>query len=348
MASSNPSNENEVVIDISPIIKVYKDGKVERLMGDPQVPPSPEDPKTGVCSKDVSILENKISARFFIPKIKDDQKLPILIYFHGGGFCFQSAFSGSHHRFLNSLVKESNALAVSVEYRLAPESPLPIAYEDCWTALKWVLSHFDDEAKDIEKDPWLTKHGDFGRVFLGGDSAGGNIVHNMVMKFGTEKYHGGVEGRTQDSNMGYSVPRGVEIVGAILGFPYFWGSNPPGSMTIQENEESVPYRIWELVYPSAPGGIDNPMLNPFVDNAPSLENLGCSKVLVYTGEKDLLREKAIEYVEALKNSGWKGEVEYIEVEGEDHCFQIDFPDENLEKTNGLIKQMGDFIMLKNV
>ncbi|CAI9770986.1 unnamed protein product [Fraxinus pennsylvanica] len=84
----------EVLIDLSSLIKVYKDGIVERLMGTPNIPPSPEDPTTGVASKD-------------------------------------SHLPGA---------AEAKALIISVQYGLAPEHLLPIAYEDSWTALQWVAS----------------------------------------------------------------------------------------------------------------------------------------------------------------------------------------------------------------
>ncbi|CAN1142561.1 2-hydroxyisoflavanone dehydratase, partial [Linum perenne] len=97
----------------------------------------------GVFSKDVSISDlPKVSARLYLPNsIPQDKKLPILVYFHGGAFCIESAFSSSHLRYLNSLSAEAHALVVSVEYRLAPEHPLPAAYDDSWAALLWVASH---------------------------------------------------------------------------------------------------------------------------------------------------------------------------------------------------------------
>ncbi|PON80130.1 Alpha/Beta hydrolase fold containing protein [Parasponia andersonii] len=110
------STSKEVATEILPLIRVYKDGKVERLLNSPLVPPSPyHDPETGVSvsSKDISIShEPAISARLFLPIISDDDdlflndhnqihvnKLPILVYYHGGGFCFESAFSADHHNF---------------------------------------------------------------------------------------------------------------------------------------------------------------------------------------------------------------------------------------------------------
>lgn len=114
------------------------------------------------------------------------------------------------------------------------------------------------------------------------------------------------------------------------------------------------YRLWLFAYPSAPGGIDSPMVNPFpvlstgddADDAPpppppSLSGIGCRKLLVCTSEKDDIRETSVLYSEALKNSGWKGEVEFVDIEGEGHCFQIFKPD--TENAKNFISRMASFI-----
>lgn len=61
------SYDNEVLIDISPVIRVFKDGRIERIFRSPHVPPSPEDSATGVSSKDVTISSD-LKARIFLPK----------------------------------------------------------------------------------------------------------------------------------------------------------------------------------------------------------------------------------------------------------------------------------------
>ncbi|XP_048423861.1 probable carboxylesterase 12 [Pyrus x bretschneideri] len=160
------SNE-ELSYDFSPMIKVYKDGRVERLLGTATVPPSTQ-PETGVQSKDIVISQQPaISVRLYIPK-SAATKLPLLVYFHGGGFCIQSASSPTYHNYLNSLVSEVNVVAVSVEYRLAPEHPIPAAYDDSWAALKWVASHFDGKRKggEEEDEDWITSYADSQRVFF--------------------------------------------------------------------------------------------------------------------------------------------------------------------------------------
>ncbi|KAL2526607.1 putative carboxylesterase [Abeliophyllum distichum] len=114
----------------------------------------------------------------------------------------------------------------------------------------------------------------------------------------------------------------MKILGRFLSHPYFCGSKPIESETKEETEQNVAYKIWLFVYPSALGGIDNPMINPFVDDVPSLSELACLRLLVYLAEKDPLMSREILYVENVKKSGWNGKVELVGVEGEDHCFHF--------------------------
>ncbi|CBI32438.3 unnamed protein product, partial [Vitis vinifera] len=145
--------------------------------------------------------------RLYIPKITyPSQKLPLLIYFHGGGFCIETSSSPTYHNYLDSLVAEGNVVAVSVNYRRAPEDPLPVAYDDCWTAFKWVVSHSNSQGLE----PWLNDHADFNHLFLAGDDAGANLAHNMAIRAGTRVNELG----------------GVKVSGIILFGP------------------SSPYRIW--------------------------------------------------------------------------------------------------------
>ncbi|KAF2321241.1 hypothetical protein GH714_036123 [Hevea brasiliensis] len=149
----------KVVKDLSPILKIYEDGRVERLLGNDIVPPS-LDPEINVQSKDVVYFqEANLSSRLYLPKSIDpsDQKLPLLVYFHGGAFCIETAFSPTYHNYLNSLVAEAKIIAVSVDYRRAPEHPLSTVYDDSWSALQWVASHVNGNGPE----EWLNLHADF-------------------------------------------------------------------------------------------------------------------------------------------------------------------------------------------
>ncbi|KAG9151115.1 hypothetical protein Leryth_002685 [Lithospermum erythrorhizon] len=315
------SQEDEVLFDFSAELKVYKSGKFER--GPKKFVPTNEDKETGVSSKDFTISQHA-SVRIYLPKLKSNekQKFPVLIYYHGGGFCAGSAFQQEVHCYMNIIASQANVLVVSVEYRLAPDYPMPASYEDSWNALLWIASNSDKNSK-IEKEPWLLNHGDFGKVFITGDSAGANIVHIMVMKAGAEK-----------------LPGDMKLFGAILCFPYFWSSEIEEKMKTPD-ANSFYYNLWNLAYPNAPGGIDCVLFSPWAKDAPGLHILGCSKMLVILAEKDILRGAGLQYVEEVKKSGFKGKVEMYEILEVDHCFQLVNLD--TEKSKELIKRQVDFI-----
>lgn len=330
MGSTNANNET--VAEIPEWIRVFKDGTVERPLDFPIVPPTLN---TGLSSKDITISHHPpkpISARIYLPNITNSQtkKLPIYVYFHGGGFFFESAFSKLFNDHFLKLVPQANIIVVSVEYRLAPEHPLPAAYDDCWDALKWVASHSTKDTTPNNTESWLTEHGDFNRVFIGGDSAGANIVHNILsFRVGPEP-----------------LPGDVQILGSILAHPYFYGSEPVGSEPVTGLEQNFFNLVWKLVYPSAPGGIDNPFINPLGAGAPSLAELACSRMLVCVAEKDGSRDRGVWYYEAVKKSGWKGEIQLFEEKDEDHVYHLLKPalNQDSHKADALIKLMASFLV----
>ncbi|XP_061376540.1 2-hydroxyisoflavanone dehydratase-like [Gastrolobium bilobum] len=315
----------DIVTEIPTWIRVFRDGTVERPRNFPIVPPLLDDPKTGVSSKDIVISQNPtISARIYLPKFAPEKvKLPIYVYFHGGGFFCESAFSKLFQDHFIKLVPLANVIVVSVEYRIAPEHPLPACYDDCWAALQWVASHSTENPTNTE--PWLIEHGDFNRVFIGGDSAGGNITHNMIA------FRACAE----------ALPGNVKILGAILAHPYFYGSNPIGSEPVTGLEHNLFYLVWKLVYPSAEGGIDNPMINPLAPGAPSLAGLACSRMIVCVAGKDGLRDRGVWYYEAVKKSGWQGKVELFEEKEEDHVYHLFNPES--ENGDKLIRRMASLL-----
>ncbi|KAL8490767.1 hypothetical protein ACS0TY_022675 [Phlomoides rotata] len=310
------ASTKEILADLSPVIKLYTDGTVDRLLPSPYVPPSPEDPATGVSSKDTPPPQTHSP----LSKSPNLSLLPRRRILH------RIRFLSLRFRYINLLSAESAALVVSVEYRLAPEHLLPAAYDDSWTALNWICSHVVvGEIKiNFKKEDWISNYGDFSRVFVGGDSADGNIAHNIAMRAGSDP-----------------LPGNVKIVGAILSHPEFCGSNPIGNEPEENRGENLLHRMWLMAYPSTGGGIDNPLINLFADGAPSLSGLGCSKIMVCLSEKDVLTRRGRRYAEEVKKSGWEGEVEVVEVEGEDHCFH--YFDPHTKKARSLINRIAAFI-----
>lgn len=65
-----------------------------------------------------------------------DTGCPLVVLIHGGGFYVGNAEMEAAGCI--SAVKEYGCIAVSLEYRLAPEVKFPTPFEDCWDALQWV------------------------------------------------------------------------------------------------------------------------------------------------------------------------------------------------------------------
>jgi len=90
------------------------------------------------------------------------ERLPVLVYFHGGGWVTGSL--DTHDGLCRALAKRAECLLLAVDYRLAPEHKYPAAVEDAWAATAWAGAH----AASMGGDPL--------RLAVGGDSAGGNLA----------------------------------------------------------------------------------------------------------------------------------------------------------------------------
>ncbi|XP_062198392.1 probable carboxylesterase 2 [Phragmites australis] len=287
---------SQVKFDFSPFLIEYKSGRVKRLMGTEVVAAS-ADALTGVTSRDVTIdPATGVSARLYLPSFRTSSRVPVLVYFHGGAFVVESAFEPIYHSYLNTLAARAGVVAVSVNYRLAPEHPLPAAYDDSWAALKWVL------ANAAGSDPWLSQYGDLSRLFLAGDSAGGNIAHNLALSAGEE----GLDG-------------GAKIKGVALLDPYFQGRSPVGADAMDPAYLQSAARTWSFIcagrYP-----INHPYADPLVLPASSWQRFGASRVLVTVSELDRLSPWQRAYYAALRGSGWPGQAELYETPGEGHVY----------------------------
>jgi acetyl esterase len=101
----------------------------------------------------------RVPARLVAPS---HERLPVLVYFHGGGFTIGSI--ASHDTLCRTLARLSGCAVLSVGYRLAPEHRFPTAVHDAWDAVQWLAS----EGHTLDVDAT--------RLALGGDSAGGTLA----------------------------------------------------------------------------------------------------------------------------------------------------------------------------
>jgi acetyl esterase len=113
-----------------------------------------------VADHRVPVPGGEITVRVYSPGGRAPH--PALVYYHGGGWVIGDLYT--HDGLCRSLTNAARCAVVSVDYRLAPESKYPVAAEDSYAALRWVVAN----AARLGIDPR--------RVAVGGDSAGGNLA----------------------------------------------------------------------------------------------------------------------------------------------------------------------------
>jgi acetyl esterase len=92
---------------------------------------------------------------------------PALVYYHGGGWVIGDLYT--HDGLCRSITNAARCAVLSVDYRLAPESKYPVAVEDSYAALLWIVSNAERLGIDRR------------RMAVGGDSAGGNLATVMAL-----------------------------------------------------------------------------------------------------------------------------------------------------------------------
>ncbi|HTD05421.1 alpha/beta hydrolase [Undibacterium sp.] len=129
--------------------------------------------KTAKAAEPRLLIENlmipgplgSIPVRLYSPQA--DAALPVVLYFHGGGFISGSLDDADiPARFI---ARNSAALVLSVGYSLAPAKPFPAAPEDAYAAMAWV----EKNAAAINADA--------SRVAVAGDDAGGNLATCLTL-----------------------------------------------------------------------------------------------------------------------------------------------------------------------
>ena len=92
---------------------------------------------------------------------------PGIYYLHSGGVICGNRFTGM--KGVLQWGRETGAVCITVEYRLAPEHPFPAPLEDCYAGLKWVSDH----AGELGINPKY--------LMVAGQSAGGNLAASLTM-----------------------------------------------------------------------------------------------------------------------------------------------------------------------
>ncbi|RDX67241.1 putative carboxylesterase 15, partial [Mucuna pruriens] len=319
--SKTPDSKATVVEECRGVLHVYSDGSIVRSSRSTFNVPVNHDGT--VLWKDVVFdPAHDLQLRLYKPADSPGSKLPVFYFFHGGGFCIGSRTWPNWQNYCFRLCSHLRAVVVAPDYRLAPENRLPDAIEDGFVAVKWLQT----QAVSNEPDPWLSHVADFNRVFILGDSAGGNIAHHLAARLG----------------FGSPELAPVRIRGYVLLGPFFYGtirtkSEAEGPKDAFLNLELID-RYWRLCLPVGDTP-DHPLVNPLGPNSKSLKAINLDPILVVAAGSDLLKDRTEDYARRLKE--WGKDIEYAEFEGQQHGFFTNDP--NSEPSNKLMLVVKQFV-----
>jgi acetyl esterase len=113
--------------------------------------------------------DGDLAARVYRPE--ESGPLPTVVLFHGGGWVIGDL--ETHDNMARAIARDSRAVVVSVDYRLAPEAPFPAAVEDALAATRWAAGHLDEL-------------GGSASLAVAGDSAGGNLAAVVAQEMRSE------------------------------------------------------------------------------------------------------------------------------------------------------------------
>jgi acetyl esterase len=205
---------------------------------------------------------------------------PAVVFYHGGGFVIGNV--ATHASFCAEMARALDLPVVSVDYRLAPESPWPAAPEDCEAAARWIAE------SPIELGRAVTS------LVLVGDSAGGNLAAVTAMSL-------------RDS------PAKVPVIAHLLFYPATdMGTEYPSYSEFADGY-FLTRDVMEWFKAGYAADLGHPRSSPLrgkVDGLPSL--------IVVTASLDPIRDQGRAYAVALRDAGVP--VVFREANGQIHGF----------------------------
>ena len=160
------ADEIERTFETQPMLLELDLAAARRGMHEQAAPLPPSLPVT-VADREIRLAGRGLGARTFTPETVRD----VYLHFHGGGWCIGS--SRTQDARLGALAVATEAIVVSIDYRLAPEHPFPAALDDCVESVRWALAFAEREISRRE-------------ILIGGESAGAHLVALALIRLRDE------------------------------------------------------------------------------------------------------------------------------------------------------------------
>lgn len=285
--------------------------------------PASAKPLRDVRTADIPV-DRDLWFRLFVPADGGGESLPVIVFFHGGGFVFLSAASQAYDGVCRRICRHVRAIVLSVNYRLAPEHRYPAQYEDGADILRFL-----DRGGLASADPTAGALADLSSCFLAGDSAGANITHHVARRWAAGAENGAWER--------------VRLVGMVLIQPFFGGEERTEAELRLSRAPVVSVErtdwMWRAFLPKE-SDRDHEVVNVFGPRAAAAGELEAAlpEALVIVGGFDPLQDWQRRYYEGLRARGKAARlVEYPEAI---HAFYV-FP--QLKESAAAIEEIKAFV-----
>jgi len=215
------------------------------------------------------ITVDDVRVRIYRPDGTNDaiEPLPVMLFLHGGGWVGGDLETNDDA--CRRLAVLTPCVVISVDYSLAPEARYPVALDEGWTVLRWILR---------EVESW---GGDSNRLAIGGSSAGGNLAASIVRRAREE---------------------GVRVLAQLLFYPVLDASGATSSYSdfaegyvLTANQ----LRFFWRSYLGEQDVADRDDVSPGV----SADLAGLPATYIVTAEYDPLRDEGEAYGAALNDAG---------------------------------------------
>lgn len=250
------------------------------------------------------VILNNIPIRITRPLNTQNIKLPVVMYFHGGGWVMGN--KNTHDRIVRKIAVESNVVVIFVDYTLAPEAKFPTQINQCYDTMVYIVKNADKFNVDVS------------RLITCGDSVGGNITIAVSLL-------------AKRNN-------GPKIIMQILLYPVTDSSMMTCSYKEFENGPWLTKKSMEWffgLYLSNVNDRNNILISPL--KATNEELSGLPKTLLIVDENDVLRDEGEMFGRKLMNAGV--DVNFIRYLGTIHDFLILGPIKDTPAVKGALNMI---------
>ena len=218
--------------------------------------------------------------------------LPCFYHIHGGGMIFGTIDGEDPQMAL--WVEKVDCVVVSVDYRLAPETPHPGLVHDCYAGLQWIASQADELNIDVS------------RIAVGGESAGGGLAAGTVL-FARDR-------------------GGPAVAFQYLVYPMLDDRNiTPSSREFADGWPGWPRELNEVAWRAVLGDqVGGEEVSPYAAPARATDLTGLPPTYIDVGNLEVFRDEDIEFAERLMQAGVP--VELHVYPGVFHAWDIMAPD----------------------